>query len=156
MTPDLTQPKAVSHKQKHYTFTIKASKIDQLHQGQKIYILRSHERFCPYSAMRKYLSHFPPHSPSLGAQPLFTFRDGSTLTRHSCLKHLNRFLHKAGYRRQDFNTAFELVLLHEQPTLVCQRTRSSFWVGGKAKPTSHTSTLTTQPKWQLRHLLPHY
>lgn len=94
---------SISHKQEYYTFTIKASKTDQLHQGQKIYILRSHERFCPYSAMRKYLSHFP-HSSSLRAQPLFTFRDGSPLTRHSCLKHLRRFLHKAGYRPRDFNT----------------------------------------------------
>ena len=40
----------------------------------------------------------------VGAQPLFTFRDGSPLTRHSCLKHLLRFLHKAGYLPQDFNT----------------------------------------------------
>ena len=94
---------SISCKRKYYAFTIKASKTDQLHQGHKIYICRSHEKFCPYSAMQKYIGHFP-HSPAVGAQPLFTFRDGSPLTRHSCLKHLRRFLHKAGYLPQDFNT----------------------------------------------------
>ena len=94
---------SVSCKRKYYTFTIKASKTDQLQRGHKIYILRSHEKFCPYSAMQKYIGHFL-HSPTVGAQPLFTFRDGSPLTRHSCLKHLRRCLHKAGYLPQDFNT----------------------------------------------------
>ena len=94
---------SVSCKRKYYTFTIKASKTDQLQRGHKIYILRSHEKFCPYSAMQKYIGHFL-HSPTVGAQPLFTFRDGSPLTRHSCLKRLRRFLHMAGYLPQDFNT----------------------------------------------------
>ena len=89
---------SVSCKRKYYAFTIKASKTNQLHPGHKIYILRSHETICPYSVMQKYIGHFP-HSPAVGAQPLFTFRDGSPLTRHSCLKHLRRSLHKAGYSR---------------------------------------------------------
>ena len=93
---------SISLKRKYYAFTIKVSKTDQLRQGQ-VYILRSHERFCPYSAMQKYLDHFP-HSRALRAQPLFTFRDGSPLTRHSCLKYLHRFLHKAGCIPQDINT----------------------------------------------------
>ena len=52
-------------------------------------------------------------------------------------------------------TAFELVLLRQQPSLVCQRTRSNCLVDGKAKPNADTFALATQPKWQLRHLLPH-
>ena len=46
---------SVLYKRKYFVCTIKASKTDQLHQGHKIYILRSHERFCPFSAMQKYL-----------------------------------------------------------------------------------------------------
>ena len=64
---------SISCKWKYYAFTIKASKTDQLHQGHKIYIYRSHEKFCPYSAMQKYIGHFP-HSPAVGAQPLFTLK----------------------------------------------------------------------------------
>ena len=152
LTLRLIQPKPVSHVN---AFTIKAPKTDQLHHSHKIYICHFHEKFCPYSAIQKYIGHFP-HSPAVGAQSLFTFRDGSPLTRHSCLKHLHRFIHKAGYLLQDFTlTAFELVLLRQQPTLACQRTRSNCLVDGIAKPTADTFALATQPKWQLRHLLPH-
>ena len=82
---------------------MKASKTDQLHQGHKIYVLRSDYKFCPLSAMEKYLRRVSQY-PAVRAQPLFTFRDGSPLTRHSCLKHLRRFLCKAGYAPGDFNT----------------------------------------------------
>ena len=94
---------SVAQRRRYFTFTIKASKTDQLHQGQKIYILRSKGRFCLVSAMQKYLHHFSQY-PAVRAQPLFTFRDYSPLTRHSCLKHLRKFLHKAGYAPGDFNT----------------------------------------------------
>ncbi len=94
---------SIARKRKYFTFTIKASKTDQLHKGHKIYILRSDDKFCPVSAMEKYLRRFSEY-PAVRAQPLFTFRDGSPLTRHSCLKHLRRFLRKAGYAPGDFNT----------------------------------------------------
>ena len=66
-----------------------------------------------YAALTRNFAHIQPCKSTLvtfptplavGAQPLFTFKDGSPLTRHSCLKHLRRFLHKAGYLPQDFNT----------------------------------------------------
>ena len=43
---------SVACKRKYFTFTIKASKTDQLHQGHKIYILHSNVKFCPVSAMQ--------------------------------------------------------------------------------------------------------
>ena len=71
----------------------------------------------------------------------------------SCLKHLHRFLHRAGYLPQDFNT--HSFRIGAATSAAWQRTRSNCWVGGKAKLTADTFALTTQPKWQLRHLLSH-
>ena len=50
---------SVSCKRKYYAFTIKASKTDQLHQGHKIYILHSHEKFAHMQPCKSTLVTFP-------------------------------------------------------------------------------------------------
>ena len=81
----------------------------------------------------------------------------SLLTRHSCLKHLCRFLHMAGCAPGDFNTQF---------SNWCCYISSSLWPAStpnhntgemeeQSLPQIHSFTCITQPKWQLSDLLPH-
>ena len=108
LTLGLIQPKPVWHanrnifplQSKHKKqISYKASKTDQLHTPLRCQILPS----LSHVYKRKYLSHFS-HYPAVRVQSLFIFRDGSPLTRYSCLKHRRRFLHKTGYSPGDFNT----------------------------------------------------
>ena len=84
----------------HFTFFIKRSKTDQLHHGEYIHIHRSGGQLCPVKAMKRYLKCKHQHS----EDPLFTFRNGKPLTRHSCLQHLRHLLQRAGYSPELYNT----------------------------------------------------
>ena len=77
---------SVTWKDEYLTLPIKASRIDQLHLGHKIYIPLSDEHFCPFSTIQEYVLYVPDYT-EVRAQCLFTFNDGSPRTRHSCLKY---------------------------------------------------------------------
>ena len=94
---------SIQWKGNHFIFTIKSSKTDQLHYGQAVYITRSHSEICPFAAMRQYFSYCGLNK-SLRDAPLFTFKTGQPLTRHSCLKYLRSSLAAAGYQHLTFNT----------------------------------------------------
>ena len=91
---------SIRWRRKHFTFTINSSKTDQFHYGQAVYITKSDSSICPVAAMRQYVQ-------SCGGNrnaPLFTFKTGEPLTRHSCLLHLRNILAAAGYQPHAFNT----------------------------------------------------
>ena len=92
---------SIKWRQNHFKFTFKSSKTDQLGCGQDVYITRVGRRNCPFLAMRQYysgLNGLPNNA------PLFMFRTGHPLTRHSCLTHLRIVLAAAGYQPLAFNT----------------------------------------------------
>ena len=53
---------SIKRKDKYFVFIIKASRTEQLHLGHKIYIPLSDEHYCPFSAMQKYVLHFPDYT----------------------------------------------------------------------------------------------
>ena len=84
----------------YFVFTIKSSKTDQFRHGQAVYIVKSDNDLCPFTAMHQYLKYCG----TKREVPLFKFRSGHPLTRHSCLKHLRSILTAAGYQPLAFNT----------------------------------------------------
>ena len=92
---------SIKWRKKHFNFTIKSSKTDQL--GQNLYIPRASRRICPFSAMRQYFNYCGLNRLPKNA-PLFKFKTGRPLTRHSCLTHLRTILAAAGYQSLAFNT----------------------------------------------------
>ena len=94
---------SIKWKEDHFIFTIKSSKTDQLRYGQALYITRSRSEICPFAAMRRYF-HSRGLNKSLKHAPLFSFKNGQPLTRHSCLKHMRSILAAAGYQPLTFNT----------------------------------------------------
>lgn len=94
---------SIKWRKNHFNFTIKSSKTDQLGCGQDLYITRAGRRICPFSAMRQYFNYCGLNRLPNNA-PLFTFKTGRPLTRHSCLTHLRTILAAAGYQPLAFNT----------------------------------------------------
>ena len=66
---------------------------------QSTYITKSDKSICPFAAMRQYVRSCGSSSNT----PLFTFKTGEPLTRHSCLIHLRNILAAAGYQPRAFN-----------------------------------------------------
>lgn len=86
---------------RHYTFRIRTSKTDQLFGGHTVTIPQIKGGCCPFSTMAKYWRHqtAPPTT-----KPLFTFANGTPLTRHSCLRHITYCLKREGYDPTKYNT----------------------------------------------------
>ena len=71
---------------------IKASKTDPFRRSCTVTVGATHTSTCPVSALSKYLdcSPHPQHT------PLFTFQNGSYLTRSTLIAHLRSLLHALG------------------------------------------------------------
>ena len=148
---------SIRWRRKHFTFTINSSKTDQFHYGQAVYITKSDSSICPVAAMRQYVR-------SCGSNrnaPLFTFKTGEPLTRHSCLLHLRNLLAAAGYQPHTFNTHI-FRTSPQQLKQEFQHHKSSFWDAGAALPTNATYAQSRkvsdqQPAaWQNSHLINKY
>ena len=87
----------ITWKHQHYCLNVKHSKTDQLGRGHVLCIPKARGIICPFSAMRKYFKSCSKRI-SLHSKPapLFTFRSGQPLTRHSCLKWLRQMLTQLG------------------------------------------------------------
>ena len=66
----------------------------------------------PSITIQNYVLHFPDYTEVI-AQYLFTFNDGSLRTRHTCLKYLRMFLHKASYH------SYSMPKFYGKPQIVC-------------------------------------
>ena len=91
---------SIRWRRKHFIFTINSLKTDQFCHGQAVHITKSDKSICPFAAMRQYVQSCGSSSNT----PLFTFKTGEPLTRHSCLIHLRNILVAAGYQPHAFNT----------------------------------------------------
>lgn len=80
---------------------IKASKTDQTRKGTRLKIGATHSSICPVRAMEKYLKYCKPTGTPL---PLFTFSNGTFLTRSTFQDYLCSLLAKAGLDPTMFNT----------------------------------------------------
>ena len=87
----------------YFVFTIKSSKTDQFRYGQAVYILKSDNDLCLFTAMHQYFKYCSTKRDVL----LFRFQSGHPLTWHSCLKHLRSILTAAGYQPLAFNTQLQ-------------------------------------------------
>ena len=72
---------------------IKASKTDPFHRGYVLHIAATTTSTCPASALTKYFATFY----LAQKRPLFTFADGSCLTRQSLTEHLRTLLTSVGH-----------------------------------------------------------
>ena len=85
---------------RYYTFYLPHSKTDQLHYGHTICINRATPpSICPVRHMRAYL-----RTRSSSSGPLFTFSNGTPLTRRRCLHYLRLSLHHLGHNPDHYNT----------------------------------------------------
>ena len=82
------------------TLSIKSSKTDQFRHGQVVYIFKSDNDLCPFTAMHQYFKYCRTKRDVL----LFRFQSSHPLTWHSCFKHLRSILTAAGYQPLAFNT----------------------------------------------------
>ena len=78
---------------------IKASKTDTFHKGVTIRLAKSGSSICPYNALTRFL-----HYSSGSDSPLFSFCDGSFLTRHTLTKVLNSLLRGTSYGTSHFSS----------------------------------------------------
>ena len=78
---------------------IKASKTDAFHKGVTIRLAKSGSSICPYSAFTQFL-----HYSSGSDSPLFSFCDGSFLTRHTVTKVLSSLLRRTSYGTSHFSS----------------------------------------------------
>ena len=69
------------------TIILRRSKTDPFSTGTRLYLGRTGNKLCPISAMLAYLAIRPPT-----AGPLFTFQDGTPLTRDQLVTHLRQAL----------------------------------------------------------------
>ena len=70
-----------------FHINIKASKTDPFRQGCIIWLAPTNNVICPFTAMTQFLPHHP-----LKSGPLFTYNDGSFLTRRRTRRRLSTLL----------------------------------------------------------------
>ena len=80
------------------TVHLQQSKMDQFSRGLHIYLGKTGQAICPVSALLGYLVR---RGQSPG--PLFLFQDGSSLSRHRLLVHVNRALSLQGVNTAGVN-----------------------------------------------------
>jgi hypothetical protein len=78
---------------------IKASKTDPFRQGQTILVGKSHSKICPVSAMLAYLAEKDPN-PKRG--PIFTYQNGSFLTREKLTSETRLLLSMGGLNSTEY------------------------------------------------------
>ena len=117
------------------TVHLRRSKMDQFSRGVHIYLGKTGQAICPVSALLGYLVR---RGQSPG--PLFLFQDGSSLSRHRLLVHVNRALSLQGVNTAGVNGhSFRIgaATAAARPDSMSQSSRCS--AGGSLVPIKGTS-----------------